>query len=429
MSDFAVDVRNVSKRFRLVHNQYNTVKERLIHGGRRRSTEDFWALSEVSLTVREGETVGILGRNGSGKSTMLKCICGVLQPTSGEVAVRGKLAGLLELGAGFQQDLTGRENIYLNGSLLGMSKRDVDKVFDAIVDFSELEEFIDGPVKFYSSGMYVRLGFAVAVNVDPDVLVIDEVLAVGDERFQRKCLDRVSQFQDEGRTILLVTHSADTVRSVCDRGVVLSHGRIVAESDPGEATRIFREVLMAEGAVMAIVDPALVAVPASPTTVGGDALPDTDRPVRFRSVHRVYSGDNTVPYMRTGDDLTIRVEFEALHPMEDVVFSLEIRDDDGGILMRTDTSIVGTRIDALAGTSVMHFGIVQVPFLDGTFSFALGIQSRSGILYDWLDHAGTFEVMNPGKATGLLHMDVHAALISSESAGAADAAAALAQPL
>ena len=179
--------------------------------------------------------------------------------------MRGKLAGLLELGAGFQQDLTGRENIYLNGSLLGMSKRDVDKVFDAIVDFSELEEFIDGPVKFYSSGMYVRLGFAVAVNMDPDVLVVDEVLAVGDERFQRKCIDRVKQFQKEGRTILLVTHSADTVRSICDRGVVLSHGRLVGEGEPGEATRIFREGLMAEGAGMAVADPTLVAVPATPT--------------------------------------------------------------------------------------------------------------------------------------------------------------------
>src|ERR1700731_658682 len=207
MSDIAVDVKDVSKRFRLAHGRYNSVKERIIHGGRH-PTEDFWALSEVSLNVREGETVGILGRNGSGKSTLLKCICGVLQPTTGEVAVRGKLAGLLELGAGFQPDLSGRENIYLNGSLMGMAKRDVDKVFDAIVDFSELEEFIDGPVKFYSSGMYVRLGFAVAVNMDPDILVVDEVLAVGDERFQRKCIDRVTQFQREGRTILLVTHSA-----------------------------------------------------------------------------------------------------------------------------------------------------------------------------------------------------------------------------
>lgn len=421
MSDFAIDVRNVSKRFRLAHGQYNTVKERIIHGGRRKSTEDFWALSEVSLTVEAGQTVGILGRNGSGKSTLLKCICGVLQPTSGEVAVKGKLAGLLELGAGFQMDLTGRENIYLNGSLLGMSKTEVDRAFDAIVDFSELEDFIDGPVKFYSSGMAVRLGFAVAVNVDPDILVIDEVLAVGDERFQRKCVDRVKQFQKEGRTILLVTHAADTVRSICDRGVVLSHGHLVAEGEPGEATRIFRERLMAEGAGMSVVDPALVAVPAKPDMVGNEGVgaagseDDATRPVRFRSVHRVYSGDNTVPYMTTGDDLTIRVEFEALQATEDVVFSLEIRDDTGNSVMRTDTSIIGVQIDAPAGTGIMHFGIVNMPMLDGSFSFALGIQSRSGILYDWQENAGTFEVMNPSKVTGAVRMDVHAALISSES--------------
>jgi ABC-2 type transport system ATP-binding protein len=335
--------------------------------------------------------------------------------------VRGKLAGLLELGAGFQQDLTGRENIYLNGSLLGMSKSEIDRSFDAIVDFSELEEFIDGPVKFYSSGMTVRLGFAVAVNVDPDILVIDEVLAVGDERFQRKCIDRVKQFQTEGRTILLVTHAADTVRSICNRGVVLSHGHMVAEGEPGEATRIFRERLMAEGAGMSVVDPDLVAVPAKPDSVGNEGVGDTGsqdestRPVRFRSVHRVYSGDNTVPYMTTGDDLTIRVEFEALRATEDVVFSLEIRDDAGSSIMRTDTTIIGVQIDAPAGTGIMHFGIVNMPMLDGSFSFALGIQSRSGILYDWQENAGTFEVMNPSKVTGAVRMDVHAALISSES--------------
>jgi ABC-2 type transport system ATP-binding protein len=425
--DFAVDVRDVSKRFQLAHGKHNSLKERIIHGGRRQQTDDFWALNGVSLTVKEGETVGILGRNGSGKSTLLKCICGVLQPTSGEVAVRGKLAGLLELGAGFQQDLTGRENIYLNGSLLGMSKREVDKVFDAIVDFSELEEFIDGAVKFYSSGMYVRLGFAVAVNVDPDLLVVDEVLAVGDERFQRKCMERIKQFQEEGRTILLVTHSPDTVRSICDRGIVLSHGRLVAEAEPGEAARIFREGLMAEGAGISIADPTLVAVPAMPTADGTGSLPDAERPVRFRSVHRVYSGDNSVPYMRTGDDLTIRVEFEALYPTEDVVFSLEIRDSGNNAVIRTDTSIIGVEIDAPRGTSVMHFGVVGVPLLDGVFSFALGIQSRGGVLYDWLEQAGTFEVMNPGKTTGLLRLDVHAALISTESD--VGSSAALAQPL
>ena len=172
-------------------------------------------------------------------------------------------------------------------------------------------------------------------------------------------------------------------------------------------------------------------MPASPDTLGSDSLPDTERPVRLRSVHRVFSGDNTVPYMRTGDDLTIRVEFEGLYPTEDVVFSLEIRDEQGTIVMRTDTSIIGTPFDAALGTSVMHFGIVDMPMLDGSFTFAVGIQSRSGILYDWQDNAGSFEVMNPGRTTGSVHLKVHAALITSESGldtSGADAGA-LARPL
>jgi ABC-2 type transport system ATP-binding protein len=213
----------------------------------------------------------------------------------------------------------------------------------------------------------------------------------------------------------LVTHAADTVRSICDRGVVLSHGHLVGEGEPGEATRIFREGLMAEGAGMAVADPTLVAVPAVPTSVSADSVPDDERPVRFRSVHRVYSGDNTVPYMSTGDDLTIRVEFEALHPTPDVVFSLEVRDIDNNLVMRTDTSIIGMVIDAPRGVSVMHFGIVKMPLLDGKFSFAMGIQSRDGLLYDWQENAGTFAVMYPGKAAGIMRMDVHAALISTES--------------
>src|SRR6202453_4872152 len=277
MNEIAVDVRGVSKRFRLAHGRHNSLKERVIHGGRT-AHEDFWALKDVSLVAREGETVGILGRNGSGKSTLLKCICGVLQPTSGEVVVRGKLAGLLELGAGFQQDLTGRENVYLNGSLLGMSKKEVDRVFDDIVDFSELEEFIDGQVKFYSSGMYVRLGFAVAVNVDPDILVVDEVLAVGDERFQRKCIERVKDFQREGRTILLVTHSPDQVRSICDRAVVLSHGDVVNEGPPGEAVRIFREGLLEEDGTLAI--PEDGELPLTPTRISVES-PNAEHPVRL----------------------------------------------------------------------------------------------------------------------------------------------------
>jgi ABC-2 type transport system ATP-binding protein len=409
MSDIAVDVKDVSKRFRLAHGRYNSFKERLIHGGRG-PTEDFWALRDVALQVREGETVGILGRNGSGKSTLLKCICGVLQPTSGEVVVRGKLAGLLELGAGFQQDLTGRENIYLNGSLLGMSKKEVDRVFDAIVDFSELEAFIDGAVKFYSSGMYVRLGFAVAVNVDPDILVIDEVLAVGDERFQRKCIDRVKSFQQEGRTILLVTHSPDQVRAICDRAIVLSHGNVVSEALPGEAVRIFREGLLEEGGTLVV--PPEEAPEAQPISVM--LGPDVEHPVRITYAAHTYPRFEEVPYLSTGDSMTIGVGYHASIATDDVVFSLELRDNDGNCFMRTDTEILGERFDLAVGPGLVNFLLDDIPLLDGTFSYSVGILSKGGVLYDWKEPGGTFDVMSPGKATGFITLPVRVVLAPAE---------------
>ena len=247
-SDLAVGVEGVTKKFRLYHERGNNLKDRILQPKRSRY-DDLWALDGIDFEVAEGETVGILGHNGSGKSTLLKCVCGVLRPTAGQVVVRGKLAGLLELGAGFQPELTGRDNIYLNGSMLGLSRKEVEQVFDEIVAFSELEQFIDNQVKFYSSGMYVRLGFAVAVSIQPDILVIDEVLAVGDERFQRKCLQRIREFKEQGRTIIVVTHSADQVKSICDRAVVLSHGRMIGIGTPGHAVQVFRESLLGEEAL------------------------------------------------------------------------------------------------------------------------------------------------------------------------------------
>jgi len=232
--NIAVDVENVTKRFRLYTEKYQSLKERVLHAGRN-PYQDFFALRDVSFEIPEGQTVGILGRNGSGKSTLLKCVSGILQPTEGKVVVRGSLAALLELGAGFQPELSGRENIYLNASLLGLSTKEVDKRFDEIVAFAELEQFIDNQVKYYSSGMYVRLGFAVAVNVDPDILVVDEVLAVGDEAFSRKCMARIKEFQDDGRTILFVTHSADLVRQICDFAVVLSSGDMIGSGPAAES--------------------------------------------------------------------------------------------------------------------------------------------------------------------------------------------------
>jgi ABC-2 type transport system ATP-binding protein len=235
-----IEVNDLSKRF--VIRKDKSLKERLVNFQRSRvHKEDFWALRDINLHVESASTVGLIGPNGSGKSTLLKAIGGIIDPTSGSVRSRGRLAALLELGAGFHPDLTGRENVYLNASILGLSRGETDALFDQIVDFSGVEKFIDTQVKFYSSGMYVRLAFSVAVHVDPDILLVDEVLAVGDEPFQRKCLDKIRQFQLEGRTIIMVSHSASNIGDFCTRAVVLDHGNLAFDGTPARALRVLRK--------------------------------------------------------------------------------------------------------------------------------------------------------------------------------------------
>jgi len=245
----AIQARAVGKRFRLHAQRPTSLKERVL-GLRNAAGQDFWALRDVDLTIEGGQTVGLIGPNGSGKSTLLKVLAGILPPTTGAVSTRGRIASLLELGAGFDGELTGRENIYLNASILGLTKRETDRHFDAIVEFSELGDFIDSHVKHYSSGMYVRLGFAVAVHVDPDILLVDEVLAVGDEAFAAKCLAKVNEFQREGRTILFVTHGLGTLQEICSRAVVLNQGRVLFDGDVGEATGRLRALLGVAGATL-----------------------------------------------------------------------------------------------------------------------------------------------------------------------------------
>jgi len=223
-----IEVADVAKRFTLRHNR--SLKELAVAAIRGKNLSDtFLALDGVSFDVTEGESVALLGFNGSGKSTLLKCISGVLTPDAGSIRTRGRVAGLIEVGAGFHPDLTGRENVYLNGAILGMSKEQIDARFDEIVAFSEIERFIDTEVKFYSSGMFLRLAFAVAVHSDPEVFLVDEILAVGDEPFQRKCLDRIKQLKGEGRTLVIVSHDLDMVARLCERGILLERGTMVAD--------------------------------------------------------------------------------------------------------------------------------------------------------------------------------------------------------
>jgi ABC-2 type transport system ATP-binding protein len=230
MTEIAVSVEHVSKSFRLYQERNQTIKSAIMRG-RTSVHQDFWALEDVTFDVPEGSTFGLIGSNGSGKSTLLKCLANIYYPNKGTITHFGKIAAMLEVGSGFHHELSGRENIFLNGSILGMSKKEITRKFDEIVDFSGVEQFIDQPVKNYSSGMYVRLGFSIAINVDPDILVVDEVLAVGDAEFQEKCFQKFRDFKKAGKTVILVSHSMATVAEMCDQAAWINKGHLL-ESGP-----------------------------------------------------------------------------------------------------------------------------------------------------------------------------------------------------
>ena len=406
----AIEIRHVSKHFRLYHEHYSSLKERMIHFGRI-PFEDFVALDDIDIDIEEGTTVGILGHNGSGKSTLLKCVAGILQPNEGEIVTRGRLAALLELGAGFHPELTGRENIFMNASILGLSKRDIGSVFDEIVAFSELEKFIDMQVRHYSSGMYIRLGFAVAVNVDPDILLVDEVLSVGDESFQRKCLERVAKFQREGRTILFVTHAADLVRRICERALVLDHGVLVADSAPGEAVRTFRESLQHSG----LADPTVEAVEAveaaevaqeeaGQLTHGRKMAAEADHKVKITNVAIDHPGALVGrQWLLPNESMSVRVSFHADEPTEGLLFGIAIHDEEGNEIYGANTKLIDTPVPVVDGDGDVTFDFEHVPLLDGTYLVTLAIQSHDeGTVHDWKDQQYQFSVMNPSRVQGIV---------------------------
>ena len=234
MSPGSIQVRDVSKRFRLERNRPSSLKEAILRAGKKKDVDNFWVLRDINLDIEPGAFFGLIGHNGSGKSTLLRLMANIHTPTTGEIDAVGRLSALLELGSGFHPDLTGRENVYLNGAMLGLSRKQMTHSMEQIIDFSGIGEFIDEPVKIYSSGMYVRLGFAVAVNVDPEILLVDEVIAVDDEEFQRRCMDHMHQLREKGTTIVLVSHNAALMSQLCDRVGWLDHGRLRALGDAGE---------------------------------------------------------------------------------------------------------------------------------------------------------------------------------------------------
>lgn len=359
MSDVELGVEHVSKRFRLYRERPSSLKQRLLAS--RSRAEDFWALRDVSFEVQRGRSLGLVGHNGSGKTTLLKCVAGILRPTDGVIRYRGRAAALLELGAGFHPELTGRENVYLNASFLGMSRRDTDRVYDDVVAFAELADFMDTQVKFFSSGMLVRLGFAVAVHVDPDILLIDEVLAVGDEAFQRRCLDRVAAFQREGRTIVLVTHALDTVRDICTQAVMLHHGRVHTSGDPDHVVRELRNTLLSS-------DPDFVAE-------------EGDRELEIAGV-RIAPAEDGAATIESGRDLVIEVDVKANAPVPGLDASFAIL---SGVTNHPVTIVrtkeLGVPIGPVEGPKRIRFVLPRPRWEPGRYFVTVGLESPEGHKY------------------------------------------------
>ena len=384
-----VSVQGVSKKF--VIRKDNSLKERLVTLGRagRRHSEAFWALKDVTLDIPAGVTIGLLGPNGSGKSTLLKAIGGIIEPTTGTITRRGRLAALLELGAGFHPDLTGRENVYLNAAILGLSQAETEERFDDILQFSGIGDFIDTQVKFYSSGMYVRLAFAVAVHTDPDVLLVDEVLAVGDEAFQRKCLDKIREFQQQGRTIILVSHSLGQVQEMCDMAVVLSQGEVKFQGSAADAVKNFRDIL--EGRRVA---------------EAAEAEPDED-PSPGRVLEAEIHAEGRAPgeEFQPGDTLVVTMTYSHATLLPAWHSGLKIETTLGTQVYGTDSRMLGLVHEPLDGTASVEYRLRDVSFGAGQFFVHAFFAEPDGSHIAIRRQAARFVMSDDDRGSGVVRVD------------------------
>ncbi|MEN3358647.1 MAG: type transport system ATP-binding protein [Mycobacteriales bacterium] len=390
MSESAVEVLDVSKRFRLYRERNQSLKAALMRR-RRAKYEDFWALRDVSFSIPVGSTFGLIGENGSGKSTLLKCIARILLPDKGSVGVTGSLAALLELGSGFHPELSGRENIYLNGSILGLSKRDIDARLDGIVEFAGIGEFIDQPVKNYSSGMYVRLGFSVAINVEPDILLVDEVLAVGDTAFQERCMEKFAEFRRAGRTTVVVSHAMGSLRQLCDQAAWLAHGELIRTGPANEIVDSYVDEGHTERAQQ---------MGTGSRWGSGEA--------RLTKVELLDRSGRPTTLVRTGDPVTFRLHFQADEPVEKPVFGLALENLEGVYVWAHHTRDAEFVPDRIAGTGRVDLAVPRMMLQEGTFDLLASIVDYSTThTYDFLRHCYRFDVRagNPRESGGIVAFD------------------------
>ena len=376
MPSNAIEIHNLWKTFRLYHEKNQYLKAAVLRG-RRARYEEFWALKDVSFDVPFGSTLGIIGSNGSGKSTLLKCLAGILSPDKGSVEINGRISALLELGAGFHLDLSGRENVYLNGAILGLSKREVTEKFDDIVEFAGLGKFIDTPVKNYSSGMIIRLGFAVAANVDPEILLIDEVLSVGDQSFQLRCIERIEKFRQEGKTMVFVSHSLAQVQQLCENAIWLEKGVVRGQ---GRAMDV----------VMDYSGESHQAVEKKEGELGerwgsGQAT--------ITKVEILDDNGNPLKLLLTGKSTTIRVSFDSHLPIKQPVVGILFTHLLGPVIWGTNTRRRGEFIESISGPGHVDINIPELPLLEGTYDLTVALSDHTELLaFDHWERRIRFDV-------------------------------------
>lgn len=377
-TSLAVDIQHVGKRFKRHSDRRNSIKERFVRG-RARKPEDFWAVRDVTLQIPKGSVYGLIGHNGSGKSTLLKMIGGIYRPTEGSITTDGRVAALIELGAGFHPDMTGRENINLNGSILGLPRKDIQAVTEEIIEFSGLGDFINDPVKHYSSGMYVRLGFSVAVHMKPDVLVVDEVLAVGDEEFQRKCFDHLYALRRSGRTIIVVSHGLGQLEALCDEIAWLEHGEVQKAGPPTETIAAYLKRVNSDEAAR---NPQIEAV----RDDDGDPRAG-DQSIRVRSARIVDLDGNAIGHAETGTTFQISLAITAREPVLGPNVRIALQHESGPLVTMVSNHRVETDFGIVEGDRTITVALTDNPLLPGRYRVHVDVFDFSGskLLDSWND--------------------------------------------
>ena len=382
-SEYAVELSGVGKRFQRMADRRNTLKERLVRG-RSRNSQDFWAVRGVDLRIPTGSVYGLIGHNGSGKSTLLKLVTGIYRPTEGQITAQGRVAALIELGAGFHPDMTGRENIRLNGSILGLSKSEIEAAMETIIDFSGLREFIDDPVKHYSSGMYVRLGFSVAVHMRPDVLLVDEVLAVGDEEFQRKCFDHLYTLRREGRTIIVVSHGLGQLEGLCDEVAWLDHGEV---QEIGPPTDTIASYLQRVNAAEAMAGAVAAAARGDDTMRAGTGV------IRCTAARLVDQSGTPLQHAETGRTFGIEVDMRCYEEILGPNLRFAFQHESGSLVTMMSNHRYGFDFGYINGTKTATANLTNNPLLPGRYRVHIDLFDHTGsVLIDNWDDALEFTV-------------------------------------